>query len=99
MIVTSYKAKNTDDETISFPRLQCWNPITETATIAAQHRGKRVSCRVRINDLRKKFHFFPDQPMELVTKHRVEIEQAARKLIERKEFQDDGSIKINYRDL
>lgn len=99
MIVNSYKAKKTDDETITFPRLQCWNPLTETATIAAQYRGKRVSCRVRIVDLRKKFRFFPDQPMELVSIHRDEIEQAARKLIEQNEFEADGSIKINYKDL
>ena len=99
MIVNSYKAKQTDDETVSFPHLQCWNPTTETAIIAAQYRGRRVSCRVKIIDLRKKFHYFPDQPMELVTKYRVEIEQAARKLIERKEFQEDGSIKIKYKDL
>jgi len=99
MIVTSYKPKNTDDENVTFPNLQCWNPQTEVATIAAQYRGRRVSCRVKIIDLRKKFRFFPDQPMHLVTKYRMEIETAARKLIAKKDFQDDGSILINYRDL
>ena len=99
MIVSNYKSKKAGDETITFPNLQCWNPETEVATIAAQYRGRRVSCRVGINDLKKKFHFFPDLPMELVTNFRGEIEKAARKLIERNEFQEDGSIKINYRDL
>lgn len=99
MIVTSYKARKSDDENVTFPNLQCWNPVTEVATIAAQYKGRRVSCRVKINDLKKKFRFFPDQPMQLVTKHRGEIEKAARKLIEKNEFEEDGSIKINYRDL
>ena len=99
MIVTGYKAKKTDDESVTFPNLQCWNPLTEIATIAAQYRGRRVSCRVKINDLKKKYHFFPDLPMQLVTKYRKEIETAARKLIDKKEFQDDGSILIKYADL
>ena len=99
MIVTSYKAKKNDDENVAFPNLQCWNPQTEVATVAAQYRGRRVSCRVKIIDLKKKFRFFPDQPMQVVTKYRMEIEAAARKLIAKNEFQDDGSILIKYQDL
>ena len=37
--------------------------------------------------------------MQLVTNYRMEIETAARKLIEKNEFQDDGSIAIEYKDL
>lgn len=99
MIVTSYKAKKSEDESVTFPKLQCWNPMTETATIAAQYRGRRVSCRVKFKDLKKKFRRSPDQPMQLVTECREEIETAARKLIGKKEFQNDGSILINYQDL
>ena len=99
MIVTSYKAKKNDDETVTFPNLQCWDPLTEVAIIAAQYRNRRVSCRVKIKDLKKKFRFFPDLPMQVVSKYRLEIETAARKLIDRKEFQDDGSILIKYQDL
>jgi hypothetical protein len=99
MNVHSYNSKKPNDGTISFPNLQCWNPLTEVATIAAQYRGKRVSCRIKIKDLRRKFHYFPDLPMQLVTMFRTEIETAARKLIEKNEFRDDGSILINYKDL
>ena len=99
MNIHSYKSKKEDDGTITFPQLQCWNPLTEMATIAAQYKGRRVSCKVRINDLKKKYHFFPDQPMQLVTNYRHEIETAAKKLIESNEFQDDGSIIIKYKDL
>ncbi|MBF8269494.1 MAG: hypothetical protein HW386_1203 [Gammaproteobacteria bacterium] len=99
MNIHSYKPKKGDDGTITFPQLQCWNPLTEVATIAAEYRGKRISCRIKVNDLRKKFHYFPDLPMQLVTIYRAEIEGAAKKLIEKNEFLDDGSIIIKYKDL
>jgi len=40
-----------------------------------------------------------DEPMQSVTNYRAEIESAARKMIENKEFEEDGSIMINYEDL
>ncbi len=99
MNVTIYKQNKKDDGSISFPLLQCWNPVTKVATIAAQVSGERVCCRIKIDDLRKKFHIFPDEPMQSVTNYRIEIESAARKLIEKNDFEDDGSIKICYKDL
>ena len=99
MNVVIHKRDKPGDGSISFPPLQCWNPVTKVATIAAEFSGRRVSCRVRIDDLRKKFHIFPDEPMQSVTNHRAEIESAARKMIENKEFEEDGSIMINYEDL
>ncbi len=99
MKVPTYKLNKTDDGSISFPHLQCWNPVTKVATIAAEVGGKRVSCRIRIDDLRKKFHVFPDEPMQSVTNYRTEIESAARKLIDKMDFEEDGSIMINYTDL
>jgi len=94
-----HKRNKAGDGNISFPLLQCWNPVTEVATIAAQVSGGRVSCRIKIDDLIKKFHISQDEPMKSVTKHRTEIESAARKLIEKNDFQDDGSILISYKDL
>ena len=99
MNVPIHNINKTDDGSISFPHLQCWNPVTKVATIAAEVGGKRVSCRIRIDDLRKKFHVFPDEPMQSVTNYRTEIESAARKLIDKMDFEDDGSIMINYTDL
>ena len=93
------KQDKTSDGRISFPAMQCLNPVTNVATIAAQYSGRRVSCRININDLRNKFNFFPDQPMELVTNYRTEIENAVRHLIEKKAFEKDGSIIISYEDL
>ncbi len=99
MNVPIHNTNKTDDGNISFPHLQCWNPVTKTATIAAEVGGTRVSCRIKIDDLRKKFHIFPDEPMQSVTNYRVEIESAARKLIDKMDYEDDGSIMINYTDL
>ena len=99
MNILIHKRNKAGDGNISFPLLQCWNPVTEVATIAAQVSGGRVSCRIKIDDLIKKFHISQDEPMKSVTKHRTEIESAARKLIEKNDFQDDGSILISYKDL
>lgn len=73
--------------------------MTEVATIAADVDGKRVLCRISSKDLQKKYLASPDEPMKIVTKHRTELESAARILIEKKEFKDDGSILISYKDL
>ena len=91
MNVIIHKREKKGDGSISFPPLQCWNPVTKVATIAAQFSGRRVSCRIKMNDLRKKFHIFPDEPMQSVTNHRSEIEN--------NDFEDDGSIMIGYKDL
>lgn len=84
---------------ITFPMLQCWNPITKVATIAAQVDGKRVSCRISYAALLKKFHASADLPMQAITQNRAVIEIAARKLIENKAYEEDGSIVIQYKDL
>jgi hypothetical protein len=99
MKLSTYPLNKTDDGSISFPALQCLNPVTNVATIAADVSGRRVSCRIKINDLRKRFHIFVDEPMQSVTNYRVEIESAARKLIDKMDYEDDGSIMINYTDL
>lgn len=99
MVVITHKPGKKDDGLISFPTLQCWNPVTKTATIAAQVNGRRVCCKVKFEDLKKKFHIFSDEPMQSVVEYRAEIENAARKLIQSNDYQTDGSILINYRDL
>jgi Protein of unknown function (DUF1488) len=99
MDVLIHKQDKTSDSRISFPSLQCLNPITNVATIAAQYSGRRVSCKIKIEDLSKKFNTTADQPMELVTQYRTEIESAARRLIDKKAFEKDGSIMISSKDL
>ncbi|MFT5134759.1 MAG: hypothetical protein ACI9SC_003240 [Gammaproteobacteria bacterium] len=88
-----------EDGKISFPALQSWNPVSEIATIAAQVSGKRVLCRIPITDLKRKFDVSSEDPMKAVTKYRKEIETAARKLIDDKTYETDGSINIHYKDF
>jgi hypothetical protein len=99
MNVIISKPKSSEEGKVSFPALQSWNPSTEIATIAAQVSGKRVLCRIPMTDLSKKFDFSTEEPMKAVTKYRAEIEAAARKLIDNKTYEEDGSINIFYKDF
>ncbi|MFQ5661538.1 MAG: DUF1488 family protein [Gammaproteobacteria bacterium] len=93
------RSKKSDDGIITFPVMQCWDPGTEIATIAARVSGERVLCRIPMTVLKRKFSIFTDEPMKAITKYRAKIEVAARKLIEEKAFGKDGSINIQYKDL
>ncbi len=89
----------TGDETLSFPTLHSLNPETNVATIVAQLKGERILCRVKIDDLRKKYRVFQGDPMQIVKDKRVDIENASRRLIEKRQFKSDGSVMISYNDL
>lgn len=95
----NHKRKKPDDGSITFPLLQCWNPQTHVATIAAQVSHERVSCRIALTVLKAKFRVLDKEPMKTITEHRKEIEAAARKLIEMKSFEEDGSIMIRNNDI
>ena len=95
----SHSRKKPEDGSITFPLLQCWNPQTKVATIAAQVSHRRVSCRIALTVLKSKFQVRDNEPMKTITEHRKEIENAARKLIEKKSFEDDGSILIRQTDI
>ena len=94
-VVIKNKPNKSDKEGVSFPALQCWNPVTEVATIAAEFSGRRISCRISLSELRKKFDVSSEEPMQSITDNRQQIESAARRLIENKDFEEDGSIVIN----
>ena len=97
--MTTYPKKKVDDDSITFPLLESWNPMTEVATIAAQVGGKRVLCRISMEVLKKRFRASPSEPMQSVSQNRATIRSAARKLIERKAYEDDGSILIRHADI
>jgi len=73
--------------------------MTNTATIAADVDGKRVLCRISAEDLEKKFNATGDALMKAITENRWQIENAARILIENKNYEEDGSIVVRYKDL
>ena len=99
MIQYAQSPKAVKDKSITFPALQSWNPVTEFVTIAAEVHGKRVLCRIDSQDLIKKYQGSKEEPMAIVSQYRGEIEQAARKMIDDKSYQDDGSILIAFNDL
>lgn len=99
MKIIDHSHKSSDYEKISFPALQCWNPLEKLITISARVRGKRILCSVSTNDLKKKYHVFENTPLKTLAEHRSEIEHAARRLIESKSYEHDGTIAIRYKDL
>ncbi|NOQ36943.1 MAG: DUF1488 family protein [Methylococcaceae bacterium] len=85
---------------ISFPRLESWNTLNKVATIVATTDDKkRVLCRISMEILIDKFGASEEEPMQSVAEYRTNIEDAARKLIENKSYEDDGSILIHADDF
>ncbi len=99
MQMTPYRISASDEPVISFPLLECWNPMTQVATVAAQVRGQRVLCRISLSVLQKRFRASEAEPMQTIVENRSVIEAAARKLIEHEAYEEDGSILIRDRDI
>lgn len=99
MQLSRRRSNSDEDNIVSFPRLECWNPMTKTATIAAEVNKRRILCRISLDVLRKKFKASTEAPMQAVADNRAILQEAARKLIEAKAFEEDGSILIRQREL
>lgn len=84
---------------ISFPRLECWNNMTKMATLVAEVDKKRVLCRISYESLNTKFGASDDKLMQSVAQNRMDIQAAARRLIESESYQEDGSVLIQTGDL
>ncbi|MGH8120066.1 MAG: DUF1488 domain-containing protein [Gammaproteobacteria bacterium] len=99
MILTRNKNKQKIENSITFPRLQCWNPMTSVVTIAAQVNGKRVLCKISSAILHAIFPESTLDPMQIVSANRSLIENAAMRLIQSNSFDPEGFIIINRTDL
>ncbi len=99
MQLSRYQTTVSGETVISFPKLECWNAKTKVATVAADVNKRRVLCRIPLDLLRKRFGASADEPMRSVTKHRLTIQAAARKLIENEHFEEDGSVWIGAQDI
>jgi hypothetical protein len=99
MYLTRHKASTSDETEISFPMLECWNPMTKVASIAAQVDQRRVLCRISMEVLQQKFQASADEPMRAVAENRSLIQAKARILIENEAFEEDGSIVIRSKDI
>ncbi|MET0010751.1 MAG: DUF1488 family protein [Candidatus Thiodiazotropha sp. 6PLUC9] len=84
---------------ILFPRLECWNTTSKVATIAADVDKTRVLCRISLEILKEQFGPSDLKPMQFVAQHRVDIQNAARTLIENGVYEEDGSILIRACDF
>jgi hypothetical protein len=94
------KSKSNGDGTVSFPALQCWNPMTKVATIAAEVDGRRVLCRISAEVLEETFGpAETEDPMQIVVENRATIEAAARRLIDRQAHEEGGGILLGRGDL
>lgn len=88
-----------NDGIVTFPLLECWNPLTKVATLAAEVNKNRVLCRISFDVLRKKYRASKDDPMRAVAENRASIRAAAKRLIENKSFEEDGSVVVKAVDL
>jgi hypothetical protein len=96
---TRYRTTASGETEIRFPLLECWNPLTKVATIAAQVDDRRVLCRISIEVLQERFRASATEPMLAVRENRPAIEAAAKKRIEIAAYEQDGSIVIRDRDI
>ncbi|MFC1685168.1 DUF1488 domain-containing protein [Pseudomonadota bacterium] len=99
MKLSPHRTAASGDTGISFPRLECWNALDKVATIAAVVNKRRVLCRISLEILRDKFGASEEEPMQSVAQHRVAIQEAVRKLIANKVYEEDGSVLIRASDL
>jgi hypothetical protein len=99
MRLTRRQTAVSDGIDILFPLLECWNPMTKVATIAAEVNRKRVLCRISTEVLQQKFPESEGEPMLVVAQNRLLIQAAARRLIESEAYEDDGSIVIRLTDI
>ena len=99
MYLTRHKTSTSDELEVSFPMLECWNPMTKVASIAAQVDQRRVLCKISMETLQKIFQASEDAPMRAVAENRSVLQARARVLIESEAFEEDGSILIRAKDL
>jgi len=99
MDLSRNRTSTSQNSTVIFPRLESWNAMTKVATIAADVSKKRVLCRVSMDILIDKFGEMEEGPLRMLAVNRVYLQDAARRLIERDAYEEDGSIVIRAGDL
>ena len=99
MQLTAKRSTGRSTGHISFPLLECWNPLAELALLVAEVDKQRVTCRVSLAVLKENFVVSAEDPMLAVAENRATLQAVARKLIERGAFENDGSILIRSKDF
>lgn len=93
------RSRKSTDTGITFPQLECWSPMREQATFAAEVNGTRVTCRIESEALTDCSPDHAENPMRALAASRRDVQAAARRLIESDRYEDDGSILIRRSDL
>jgi hypothetical protein len=99
MYLPGYRNPSRQSKDLYFPRLESWNPVSKTGTVAVQVNKKRVLCRISFELLQKKFRATVENPLQAMKDNRTAIEAAIQKLVEKGNYQADGSIIIRAADL
>ena len=99
MQLSSHKTSNQGDKGVTFPKLESWHPVSKVATIAAVVNKKRVLCRISFKTLKGKFGASDKAPMDSLAQNRSVVQEAARRLIEGNNYEEDGSILIRLENL
>lgn len=99
MYISRHRVPASGQAEICFPRLECWNPLARVAIIAAEVNARRVLCAISSELLQERFLASAEEPMKAVSANRALIQDAARKLIEREAYEEDGSILIRRGDI
>ena len=99
MYMSRHRAPASGETEVSFPKLECWNPLTKVAIIAAEVDAKRVLCGISSELLQERFLASADEPMKAVIANRGLIQAAAQRLIEKQAYEEDGSIMIRRGDI
>ncbi len=99
MRFSRHRTKGTTGTEIFFPKLECWNPVTKVASIAAEVNKNRVLCRISLKLLQDRFGASPAEPMQAVAENRAIIQAAAQNVIENEAFEEDGSVLIRATDF
>lgn len=99
MNLSGYGASASGNGEIDFPRLESWNPITNTATLVAQVDKRRVLCRVSFAVLEKYFDASLDDPIQAIRDNRPVLEAVAKRRIEDGGFDKDGHVVLRAMDF
>jgi hypothetical protein len=98
MKLSHFKAPSVTEGNISFPVMQCWNPVTRCVSIAADVGGQRVLCRIAEAMITE---HFPDSELSataIVAAHRKRFEGAATRALGSRRTAE-GSIDLRHEDF
>ena len=99
MYLSRHKTTSSNETEISFPVRECWNPMTNVATITAEVDKRRIVCRISMEVLQENFDFSVKEPLRAVEENRSILQAKSRMLIDNKAFEEDGSIVIRSKDI